>query len=251
MPESIVNVDFYERLQYLLKEWQQDHYLLLNDLPKSLELHVRLFIDMPIKLDHITDLWQKTLGNVVTSASFNIECSKTSTTFIEQWLNDREHDNALLLVINVHLFNKPQVNEAESAVMMLFAGENAVKRLPQLPDSLVKVYRSEQTASLTQTLNNALLWGEEDDKAYDGVWYSGISAAQNIDIMNHFDEIKFNHQQIINIDTSIGNAQHSAYFLALGLAIEQSLSSQNKQLVIVGQPAITASAVTHITSAMI
>ncbi|MCO6523812.1 MAG: hypothetical protein J6562_02170 [Candidatus Schmidhempelia sp.] len=250
MPENIINVDSYDRLQHLLKEWQQEYHLLFNDLPKSLELHVRLFIDMPIKMDNLMALWQNTLGKVVTSTSFKIESSKTSTTFIEQWLNDREHDNALLLVINVHLFNTPQVNEAESAVMMLLAGENAVKRLPQSPDLLVKIYRSEQTPSLNQTLDNALLWGDADDKMYDGVWYSSVSASQNIDIMNYFDKIKFNHNQIINIDTSIGNAQHSAYFLALGLAMEQTANSQNKQLIIVGQPALTASVVTHVASNM-
>jgi hypothetical protein len=250
-PENIIPLDFYQRFKHLLVEWQKEHHVLFNELPKSLELHVRFFIDIPIASDTVMALWQKTLGKVVMPASFAIENPKISTTFIEQWLDDREHDNSLLLVINAHLFTTPKMNEAETAIMMLLAGENAVKHLERLPDPLVKIYRSEQTASLKQTLDNALLWGNADNKLYDGVWYSRISDSQNIDIMNHFEQIKFNHQQILNIDRSIGNAQDSAYFLALGLAVEQAANSQNKQLVIIGQPAVTASVVTHVTSEMI
>lgn len=249
LPDNVSSSFFYERLQYLFKEWQQQHQSLFKTLHDGFKVHVRLFIDTSTSVDQLEILWQQTFGKLIHASSFSIENAKNSSTFIEQWLDSSEHDDDLLLLINAHLFRSPSKNEAESAVLMLLAGEQAINRLTSLEekDAMAKIYRSEQTDTLNQTIDNALLWGDADAKPYDGVWYSGVSVEQNIEIMNHFNHIEFEHGEIFNIDTSIGYTQDSAYFLAMALAVEHALETKNKQLIIIGQPKATACVVTTIT----
>lgn len=249
LPDNVSSSLFYERLQHLFKEWQQQHQSLLITFPDDLKVHVRLFIDTSTPVDKLEMLWQQTFGKLIHASNFSIENTKNSSTFIEQWLDNSEHDEDLLLLINAHLFSLPNKNEAESAMLMLLAGEQAINRLTSLKerDLLAKIYRSEQTDTLNQTIDNALLWGDADAKPYDGVWYSGVSVEQNIEIMNHFNHIEFEHGEIFNIDTSIGYTQDSAYFLAMALAVEHALETKNKQLIIIGQPKATACVVTTIT----
>lgn len=248
LPINVGSANFYERLETLFEAWQQEYKSLFDSLPAQINIHVRLCIDTSNKVDKLETLWQKTLGKIVIASSLDIIEPKTSSTFIEQWLDDSNHDDDLLLIINAHLFSSPSQNEAESALLMLLAGEKTIKSLPQsiFSSRLVKIYRSEQTSTLNQTLDNTLLWGNVDDTPYDGVWYSGVEPEQNIEIMNYFNDIEFEHGHIFNIDTSIGYAKNSAYFLALALAIEHTVNTQNKQLIVIGKPKITASVVTSV-----
>lgn len=249
LPHNVSSSYFYERLQAIFEQWYLECKERLSVLPSDLVIHVRLFIDTPAKLDNLETLWLKTLGKIIHPTSFSIEETESSAIFIEQWLDNSDHDDDLLLIISTHLFSSPQKNEAESALLMLFAGEQAIKTLP-LADKqtqLTKVYRSEQTDNLNKSIDNALLWGADNDKAYDGVWYTGVSPEQNIEIMNHFNEIEFAPGSIFNIDTSIGYAGHSAYWLALALAIEQTQQTNNRQLIVCGKPDITASVVASVT----
>lgn len=248
LPDNIKSSFFYERLEIIFKYWRVECKSLFALIPTDLNIHVRLFIDTSTPVDNLEKLWQKTFGKLIFSSSFRVEDNKNSSTFIEKWLDNSEHDDDLLLLINVHLFSSPKQNEAESAVLMLLVGEQAINRLTSLKeqDMLAKIYRSEQTDTLEQTIDNTLLWGQEHNQPYDGVWCSGVTTEQNIEIMNHFNYIEFEHGNIFNIDTSIGNTQNSAYFFATALAIEHALETNNKQLIIIGQPKITASVVTTI-----
>lgn len=249
LPSGMSCYDFDKRIENIFIQWQQKYRSKLNELPTNLNIHVRLFIDTPIAIENIENIWLKTLGKTVKSTSFNIEDPKGSTKFFEEWLDHSEYDQDLLLTINLHLFDQPINGEAESAVILLLAGEQAIlnQYLIISEPSVVKIFRSEQTSSFEQTINNTLLWAMADDKPYDGVWYSGVSVEQNIEIMNHFNRIEFEHGEIFNIDTSIGYTQDSAYFLAMALAVEHALETKNKQLIIIGQPKATASVVTTIT----
>ncbi|WP_392563387.1 hypothetical protein RHO13_08140 [Orbus wheelerorum] len=246
VPINLTRNDFYQRLLILFKQWQEKYQLQFSQLPIDLKIHVRLFIDTPVKIDNLDIIWLKTLGTIIKPTSFSTEDTRNCSTFTEQWLDNSEHDDDLLLVINTHLFNLPTLNEAESAILILFAGENAIKAtsLANYQHPFAKVYRAEQTDKLNQTIDNAILWGDVDNKAYDGVWYSSVTTEQNIEIMNYFNSIKFEYDAIYNIDNSIGNTKYSAYFLALVLAIENTLKTQNKQLVMVSEPKLTASVVT-------
>lgn len=247
VPKDLLVDNFYERLYIIFVQWRAEYELLFFHLATS-NIHVRLFIDTPILLDNIESLWLKTIGQLLTPTSFSLEKVQNSTKFLEKWLDNSEYDEDILLLINVHLFASPTKNEAEEALFMLLAGEQAFKKLADVIDTeqVAKIYRSEQTGELAKTLDHALLWGQEDKKTYDGVWYSGVSNQQNIDIMKHFNDIEFEPGGIFNIDTTIGNAKNSAYFFALALAVEYAQSTGNKQLIVVGEPDITASVVTTV-----
>lgn len=248
LPNNVNSGDFYERLEPLFKQWQQHYKSYFNQLPSDLNIHVRFFIDSTSPIENLENLWSQTVGSLIRTSSFKIEDTKSSSKFIEAWLDNSDHDDDLLLVISAHLFNSPTKNEGEFASLMLLAGERAVKTpfLSTLQLPLVKVCRSEQTDSLSQTIDKALLWGNTDNKRFDGVWYGGISNDINIQIMNHFNDIDFKPNGIFNIDTSIGSVGYSTYWLALALAVENTLTTKNKQFVIVGNPNISAQVVEYL-----
>ncbi|RKS84475.1 hypothetical protein DES39_2151 [Orbus hercynius] len=247
---DITPSNFDARLEALFIQWCNEYQSLLTALPNNLQIHVRLFIETPTKIENIEALWQRTFGKLICPASIMVNSPCRGTLFTQVWLDNSDYDDDLLLLINARLFAFPIKNDAEEALIMLLAGEQAIKKLTEVvnTDKIAKIYRSEQTGELAKTLDHALLWGAKHSASYDGVWYSGISTQQNIDIMNYFNQIEFDPGSIFNIDTTIGNAKHSAYFFALALAVEHTLSTGNKQLIVVGEPDITASVVATITN---
>lgn len=249
LPSNIKSSYFQERIKQFFVDWQQEYHSILSKLPADRNLHVRFFVDADTPIANIGTLWQQTFGKTIFPASISVENAKSSMLFIQQWLDNSDHDNDLLLVINVHLFSSPQKYEAEEALFLLLAGEKAVKDVESIIETskLVKIYRSEQMGELNKTLDHALLWGADDEKPYDGVWYSSVSIEKNIEIMNYFNEVEFDQGNVFNIDTTIGNARDSAYLFAIALAAEYAAVSDNKQLVIVGEPDITASVVASVT----
>lgn len=231
-----------KRIELLFNNWLPDYQPILNQLSSQLKLHVRIFIDTQITTDELERIWLKTFGKFVKPTSFEINDSATSTTFIESWLDNSDYDSDLLLVINAHLFQSPTENEGEFASVILFAGEEAIED-PLLSDfkaRTVKVHRSEQTSTLTETLDKALLWGEDNQSDYDGIWTSQVSEEQNKSIMTHLTDIQFKLNNFFDVDFSIGSVRNCAYWLSLALAVEYSQENKKKQLVLIGKPNVTA-----------
>ncbi|OTP96633.1 hypothetical protein B6D16_07880 [Gilliamella apicola] len=242
VPENIYPSDIPKRTELLFNNWLPDYQLILNQLSSQLKLHVRIFIDTQITTDELESIWLKTFGKFVKPTSFEINDSATSTTFIESWLDNSDYDSDLLLVINAHLFQSPTENEGEFASVILFAGEEAIED-PLLSDfkaRTVKVHRSEQTSTLTETLDKALLWGEDNQSDYDGIWTSQVSEEQNKSIMMHLNDIQFKLNNFFDVDFSIGSVRNCAYWLSLALAVENSQENRKKQLVLIGKPNVTA-----------
>jgi hypothetical protein len=239
----------FERLTILFENWYKLYQPLFKQLSPELKIHVRLFIEANATVDELENLWAKTFGGAINSISFEIVEPKNSTKFTESWLDDTNYDDDLLFVISAHLFNAPAKNEGEFALCMLLAGEKANNRTfltdADIQSLAIKIYRSEQTKMLTQTIDNALLWGGGVDEEYDGIWMSGVSPKQNIDIITHLTDSDFKLNTIFNIDSSIGDVGNCKYWLALALAAENTLSTNNKQFVVVGGPEVAASVVAY------
>lgn len=245
IPDRLSSNDAYKRIHLIFAGWLSTYQSLLKHLSPKLNIHVRLFIDTESKVDELEEIWAQTLGAVIKPASFEIEDPKNSTTFIESWLDQSQYDTDLLLVISAHLFHTPDKNEGEFASLLLLAGEKAIadSSLSDFRKLSAKIYRSEQTQHLNETLDKALLWGGNDDKDYDGIWISAVTEKQQKAVLNYFNEIKFQPNNFFNVDDSIGIAGDCAYWLSLTLAVEKTLDSKNKQLVLIGKPKITASVV--------
>jgi hypothetical protein len=246
--DDLKNENFSDRLQLIFTDWEKEIKAKLDQVPTNLNLHVRLFIDAGISEEQINTLWTNTLGKLVSNpTSLVIEAPSRSSTFIESWLDDKEHDNDLLLVINAHMFFSPEKNQGEFASWLLLAGEKAdIGALLDDQSSLVKVHRSEQTSSLNQTIDNALLWGSANKATYGDVWYNGVSSALKNDIVNHFNQIEFKPQNMVNVESAIGYAGLCSYWLGLSLAIENAVNSKNNQLIVIGKPKVAASVVSYL-----
>lgn len=242
---------FDDRLKLILTHFEKEYKTKFSTVLDQKNLHVRLFIEAEIPNDKIKTLWMMTLGKMISyPVSFEIENPVNSSTFIETWLDDRAHDDELLLVINTHLFSIPIKNEGEFASMLILAGENVkIEQLfPIFNSPSIKVHRSEQKAKLTKTIDHALLWGSGNDNYYGGVWYNGILPDLNTEILNYFNQIQFEAKDHFNIDGSIGYAGYCSYWLALALAIDNAFIKKDKQLVMVGKSQLVASVVSCVQS---
>lgn len=247
IPESLLGNYIEQRLKAKFDEWKLEYQTIFNRLSPKLNIHVRLFIDSEPSIDNLEDIWTQTLGKLIKPTSFEIKNPKNSTLFTESWLDHRDHDSDLLIVIAGHLFQIPSENEGEFLSFMLFAGEEAINDpcLSDFRESAIKVYRSEQTQTLEETIDKALLWGDGKDKDYDGIWTSFISEDQNKAVLNHLNIIDFKPNNFFSVDNSIGKSGNCALWLVTGLAIEQALDSKNKQFILIGQPELTASVVAY------
>jgi hypothetical protein len=244
--KGMTSESFDERLKFIFTRFEKEYKAKFATVLTQANLHVRLFIDAQISNDQIKALWMETWGKIIYHpASFEIEDPSHSSTFIETWLDNDDHDDELLLLINTHLFSAPINNEGEFASMLILAGENvdSASFFPTANSPLIKVHRSEQKTEFTQTIEHALLWGSADDNQYDGVWYSGILPDLKNEIMHHFNQIQFEAKNHFNIDTSIGYAGYCSYWLALLLAIENASIKKDKQLIMIGETQLAASVV--------
>jgi hypothetical protein len=247
--EGMTSESFYERLKFIFTRFEKEYRAKFATVLTQSNLHVRLFIDAEISNDKIKALWMETWGKIISHpASFEIEDPSHSSTFIETWLDNNDHDDELLLLINTHLFSAPIKNEGEFASMLILAGENvdSASFFSTANSPLIKVHRSEQKTEFTQTIEHALLWGSADDNQYDGVWYSGILPDLKNEIMHHFNQIQFEAKNHFNIDTSIGYAGYCSYWLALLLAIENASIKKDKQLIMIGETQLAASVVSYL-----
>lgn len=234
-------------LASLFNQWKKDIKNQFSDLLSHKNIHVRLFIELgkSVEVDRLKTLWAETIGTVIPyPASIIFDEPGNSNTFIESWLDNEEYSNDLLLILTLHLFDIPTKNEGEFAAWFFLVGEKVnPKLLLHREPTLVKVHRSEQTSSLNQTINNALLWGSTDNTSYDTVWYNGVSSELKNNIVNHFNQIEFKPKNLMNIEGAFGYAGLCSYWLGLSLAIENAFLSKNNQLIVIGKPEVTASAV--------
>ncbi|KFA59878.1 hypothetical protein A9G48_06695 [Gilliamella sp. wkB18] len=235
---DINNVNGY--LTFLFNQWKKELKNKFSTLLAHENIHVRLFMEIgkSVEIDKLQTLWNETIGTIIPHpASFVFEKPSDSNTFIESWLDNEEYYNDLLLIFNLHLFDIPTKNEGEFASWLFLAGENTdISALLEDDSILVKVHRSEQTSSLSQTIDNALLWGNVNNASYDSVWYNGVSSELKINIANYFNQIEFKPKNMLNVEGSIGYAGLCSYWLCLSLAIENAYNSKSNQLIVIGKP---------------
>lgn len=246
IPDNCNSDDFCERLKPIFITWKELLDNKLDSIPRDIKLHVRLFIEPTESSDKITELWSKTLGNIVRRpSSFIIENPNKSDTFIESWLDDSDHDHELLLLITARMFYAPADKDGEFASMFLLAGEKIDKKRFLLNDHpfLIKVHRCEKKSTLTQTIDDALHWASNIDSNFDAVWFNGVSYELESIVKDHLNKIEFESENIFNIESSIGYAGCCTYMLGLALAIDNAFLTKNKQLIVIGKPNLVASVV--------
>ncbi|MCD1127449.1 hypothetical protein LPW36_15850 [Jinshanibacter sp. LJY008] len=246
LEHDVSESDFIKRLTAIVSDIKTTFGQKLFELSSVTSLHIRLFIDSPLKELEVKDIFHQVWKHKLNFVSLSVEPAEQSHLFLDKWLDDTAHDNSLLLVIGCHLFSYPQPNSAEISTAFLLAGKNLVKnkKLPEeiLPNNyrVAEIFRTEHQNDIEKLLDNALLWGAENKSELTTFWYSDITPETNVKSVTYFSSKKMTLNNYFNLDTSIGNASHCAYWLTLAIAIEQAITSKEKQLVMCGQSEISA-----------
>ncbi|AWH87236.1 MULTISPECIES: hypothetical protein [Limnobaculum] len=246
LEHDVSESDFIKRLTTIVSDIKTTFGKKLVELSSANPLHIRLFIDTPLKDKEVQDVFHQVWEHRLNYTSLSVEPTEQSHLFLDKWLDNTAHDNALLLVIGCHLFSYPQPNSAEVGTAFLLAGKNIIKNKRLLEDilsnnhTIAEVFRTEHQIDVEKLLDNALLWGAGNKSALTTLWYSNITPEVNVKVLTYFSSKKITLNNHFNLDTSIGHANYCAYWLTLAIAIEQAIESKEKQLAMCGSSDISA-----------
>lgn len=171
---------------------------------------------------------------------------------LDAWLDetDRQQRERVTLYVNIQLRDDPPDNGAEATTAMLVAWPDVVKRIGLSAEAwLQRPVRAPAKNSAT-TLETALTWGNIASVDDTQVWASGLHAEGRESLSHAFRQSptaapNLSEEAVVtaNIDTSLGDAGHTAGWLACALAAECLQASDQPQLIATQEPSGVAYAV--------
>ncbi|MBT8765827.1 hypothetical protein [Metapseudomonas boanensis] len=195
----------------------------LAPLPADRPLALLLEMDSGLSDDQVVQAWEQAW------AESGIRQPLTLTTgaglaAVDQWLDQRIHDQALLMVVAFQLAPEQVEGSAEAAVGLLFGN-----RLTQTTlDPLAYLYRPEQeraasTEDLDYATRQALSWAQAEAGSIAGVWLAGIDHKRQADLSTVLHRLAMPVQPgrgHYNLDWSLGHAGPATPWLAIAKAIQ-------------------------------
>ncbi|WP_312387984.1 hypothetical protein [Atlantibacter hermannii] len=153
---------------------------------------------------------------------------------LDAWLDTRWDNPGLLVAITLSLPASPSEDDADAVSMVVFSNRKA----HAWPDAL-RLYRPERgsEATLTKTLERALLWAKIGADTLRGSWISGPCLIAGSAWNNACEEndVKFSLvEDNFSIDPVLGYAGHAAPWVAITLA--NAAFEQRGAQVIAAQP---------------
>jgi|GEM_PF-1091260 len=153
---------------------------------------------------------------------------------LDAWLDTRWDNPGLLVAITLSLPASPSEDDADAVSMVVFSNRKA----HAWPDAL-RLYRPERgsEATLTKTLERALLWAKIGADTLRGSWISGPCLIAGSAWNNACEEndVKFSLvEDNFSIDPVLGYAGHAAPWVAITLA--NAAFEQRGTQVIAAQP---------------
>ncbi|WP_392553409.1 hypothetical protein RHO14_06010 [Orbus wheelerorum] len=232
--------DFYKKMEFLFDGLVPTLTVLKNEIFSSSPKHVRLFIDVPISVEDIKQIWENRLGKITLFDSWQVINAKKSTVFLDSWLDDESHDDHILCCVSLHLFDYPSSYSSESMTSMVCLGNNFIKEkaiIQYIQENkllITALQRTETGKDLDYVLEHAELWGllNCDENQVVRLWLNILSPDAKVKILSRYAEKMLPLENSHHVDSIFGISGYCDYWVALVLAIEYSAHSEGKQLII-------------------
>jgi len=232
-----VNENPERALLRILKNLLNDLAVQLEELPDDVELALSLEIDSPLREDRVGKVWRAAL------AESGIRQTVSPITWrgleaVDQWLDQRSDDQALLLLISVVIAPDAPQGTAETAVGLLLG--NSGTQFALLP--VANLYRPEQArdasaGALARATQQALSWVSMQANSVERVWRSGIGQKYHAAIATVFSEAGVPlsaDRKVHDLDSLLGHPGAAAPWVAIALAAQTVQRGYGPQLILSG-----------------
>jgi len=215
----------------------------LKQLPDETPLAILLEVETGL-LDRAWDrVWQQALRKSGIRHTF-VALEGRGLPALDQWLDERSDDQALLLVIAVHFAPKQPEATGEVVVGLLLGNRLTQTTLP--PVAVLHRPELEQqpsTEALHYAVTQALNWGPVDATSVRHVWRAGIDAQRHAAINTVLGEVPMTvtrDQGIQDLDISLGHSGKAAPWLAIAVATHTMQGGAGPQFIFSGSGCIDA-----------
>lgn len=211
--------------------------LSLKQLPDETQLAVLLEVETGL-LDRAWDrVWQQALSKSGIRQTF-IAVEGRGLHAVDQWLDERSDDQALLLVIAVHF--APKQPEATGEVVVGLLLGNRLTQTTLSPVAVLHRPELEQQPSaeaLSYAVTQALNWGPVDATSVRHVWRAEIEAQRHATLNTVLGEVPMSvtrDQGICDLDTLLGHSGKAAPWLAIAAATQTMQGGAGPQFIFSG-----------------
>lgn len=232
-----VNENTERVLLRILKKLLNDIEVHIAALADDVKLALSLEIDSPLREDRLGEVWQTAL------AESGIRQTVTPITWrgleaIDQWLDQRSGDQALLLLVSVVIAPGAPQGTAETAVGLLLGNPGGQRAL--LP--VANLHRPEQARgasaeALIRATQQALVWASLPASGVEHIWRSGIGQKYHAAIATVFSEagvLLSADRKVHDLDSLLGHPGAAAPWVAVALAAQTVQRGCGPQLILSG-----------------
>lgn len=246
LDEDIAFSSFDIRVNHLFARLYKQMSTILIEPWHHYPIHVRFCLDLPLDQKQLKMLWLKQFSSYRFASISFIEPAQGSQ-FIDQWID--EDNEALLLVVSLHLFDSPKEKAGEVLSTLLLATDSLLSsRVAQqaiLTQSItpVALHRPEIGNDIEKVISYSVLWGAKEPAELTTMWYSYVELERVPLITTQLNELGIKIKQVYHLDNTIGYTGQCAYFSAIALAAEYAYHSDDKQLIVCQADKMSASVV--------
>ncbi|KTS95677.1 hypothetical protein NS212_14090 [Pseudomonas parafulva] len=232
-----VNENPERALLRILKNLLNDLAVQLEELPDDVELALSLEIDSPLREDRVGKVWRAAL------AESGIRQTVSPITWrgleaVDQWLDQRSDDHALLLLVSVRIAPDVPQGTAETAVGLVLG--NSGTQFALLP--MANLYRPEQASdasagALARATQQALFWASVQANSVERVWRSGIAQKYHAVVTSVLSDAELPlraDRNVHNLDAILGQPGVAAPWVAIALATQTVQRGYGPQLILSG-----------------
>ncbi|WP_244216146.1 hypothetical protein [Pseudomonas reidholzensis] len=210
----------------------------LAGLPEQMPVALLLDIDSSLPPSEVSRVWQQAWENSVIRQPVKLLEGGGGLERVDQWLDQRHDDAALLMVVALQLAPDQPAGTAEAAVGLLLG--NPQLSTPQTP--IARLHRPQQepqpiTSAWLDTVRQSLDWVPAAADAISHTWRAGIDTQREAAITTALVELQLpskHNQTLHDLDSTLGLPGRVAPWLAIAAAAQTIQRGAGAQLIVTG-----------------
>ncbi len=232
-----VNENTERALLRVLRKLLNDIAIQLAELTDDVVLALSLEVDSPLREDRLGKVWQTALDESGIRQTV-MPITWKGLEAVDQWLDHRSDDQALLLLVSVVIAPDAPQGTAEAAVGLLLG--NPGTQLALVP--VANLHRPEQArgesaGALIHATQLALSWAPLPASGVEHIWRSGIGQKYHAlvtTVMNEFELPLSADRKVHDLDALLGHPGAAAPWVAIALAAKTVHRGYGPQLILSG-----------------
>ena len=213
----------------------------LAQLPDEQPLALLLEVDSDLPETQLRRVWRQAWSESGIRQSV-VAIEECGLAAVDQWLDQRIDDQALLLIVAVRFSPAQPEGTAEAAVGLLLGNRLTQAVLPPI----AYLHRPEQerepgTERLRSAVRQALDWVPLDTESIAHVWRAGIDSHRDAAITTVLAELSMpvtHDQGLLNLDVALGDPGKASPWLAIACAVQTIQRGAGPQFIISGAGSI-------------